>query len=283
MPDIQFLANISKEDDIIETWKLFIIEVAVPFGRGGKEDIHSNTLKNITEFKTNKYAPLVRSINKQLKDKNFRKKKFAVEFLPFIISSLGALPNKSIKNFTRMIGTATKNTVGLWCKKLVIKALKGSFMIWVKAKPETLASNNKRKRESSSENENNNEEERQIAEEIIESVDEELKLESIYENEGDAERRNFVLELVEEKVRTNELNLPEEAVNDEMKEDDFEIYNSKVMNQEEVADYKEVQEEGKSHLIEKPSQIKEIGIIRKSSEHPAFPDADENDLGDEET
>jgi hypothetical protein len=43
----------------------------------------------------------------------------------------------------------------------------------------------------------------------------------------------------------DELNLPEEAVNDEMKEDDFEIYNSKVMNQEEVADYKEVPEEKK--------------------------------------
>jgi hypothetical protein len=72
-------------------------------------------------------------------------------------------------------------------------------MIWVKAKPETLAINNKRKHESSSDDENNNEEERQIVEEIIESVDEELKLGSIYENEGDAGRRNLVLELVEEK------------------------------------------------------------------------------------
>jgi hypothetical protein len=130
-----------------------------------------------------------------------------------------------------MIGTGTKNTVGLWCKKLVVKALKGSFMIWVKTKPETLASNNKRRDESSSDDENNNEEERQIAEEIIESVDEELKLGSIYESKDDAERRNSVLELVEEKVRMNELNLPEEAVNDEMKDDDFEIYNNKVMNQ----------------------------------------------------
>jgi hypothetical protein len=40
------------------------------------------------------YAPLVRSINKQLKEKNFKKKRFVVEFLPFIISSLGALPSK---------------------------------------------------------------------------------------------------------------------------------------------------------------------------------------------
>jgi hypothetical protein len=48
MPDIQFWANISKEDDIIEIWKLFIIEIEVPFGRGDKEDVHSNTLKTIT-------------------------------------------------------------------------------------------------------------------------------------------------------------------------------------------------------------------------------------------
>jgi hypothetical protein len=95
-----------------------------------------------------------------------------------------------------MIGTATKSTVGLWGKKLVVKALKRSFMVWVKVEQETLASNNKKKHESSSEEEENNEEERQIAEKIIESVDEELKLESIYENEGDSERKKFVVEFL---------------------------------------------------------------------------------------
>jgi hypothetical protein len=86
-PDIKFSANITKEGDIFETWKLFMIEISVPFGKGDKEDEYSNTLKNIIEFKTNKYAPLARSINKQLKEKNFKKKRFVVEFLPFIISS----------------------------------------------------------------------------------------------------------------------------------------------------------------------------------------------------
>jgi hypothetical protein len=65
----------------------------------------------------------------------------------------------------------------------------------------------------------------------LNQFDEELKLGSFYENKGDAERKNLVLELVEEKVRMNELSLPEEPINDEMKEDDFEIYNNKVMNQ----------------------------------------------------
>jgi hypothetical protein len=37
-PGIQFWANITKEGDIFETWKLFIIEISVPFGKGDKED-----------------------------------------------------------------------------------------------------------------------------------------------------------------------------------------------------------------------------------------------------
>jgi hypothetical protein len=97
----------------------------------------------------------------------------------------------------RIIGTATKNTVGIWCKNLVVRALKGSFMIWVKAKPETLASNRKKKKEP--ENENEDEKERYIREKVIEEIDEELKLGSIGENEGDEERSNLVQELAEEK------------------------------------------------------------------------------------
>jgi hypothetical protein len=56
-------------------------------------------------------------------------------------------------------------------------------MIWIKAKPETLVSNNRKKEEVVSDDEEVIEEERNIAEEIIESVDEELKLGSIYENQ----------------------------------------------------------------------------------------------------
>jgi hypothetical protein len=113
-----------------------------------------------------------------------------------------------------MIGTSTRNTIGLWCKKLIGWALKGSFMIWVKAKTETLASNKKRKEKRIEEEAD--EEERQIAERIIEEVDDELKLGKIYENERDAERKNLMQELVEEKERKNEQNLPEEAIVDEM-------------------------------------------------------------------
>jgi hypothetical protein len=53
-PDIQFWADISNDEEKFETWKLYIIEISVPFGKGDQEDEHSNTLKKVIEFKTNK-------------------------------------------------------------------------------------------------------------------------------------------------------------------------------------------------------------------------------------
>jgi hypothetical protein len=57
------------------------------------------------------------------------------------------MTKNSIASLRKMRGTATKNPIGQWRKKLVVTALKGSFMIWVKAKPETLASNKRRNEE----------------------------------------------------------------------------------------------------------------------------------------
>jgi hypothetical protein len=54
------------------------------------------------------------------------------------------------------------------------------------------------------------------------------------------------------------------------------------MNQEEVADYREVQEEEESPLIERPNQ-NEIVIVMKPSEHSLFSKADEDNFGDDET
>jgi hypothetical protein len=81
----------------------------------------------------------------------------------------------------------------------------------------------------------------------------------------------------------NELNLPKEAVNNELEEEDFEVYNNRVIDQEEITSYKEVTEEEKSHLIERPISNKEIVIVRKWSEHPLFPEAEDNNFGDHES
>jgi hypothetical protein len=91
------------------------------------------------------------------------------------------------------------------------------------------------------------------------------------------------LELADEKERMNELNLSEEAMDDKMDDDIFGIYNNKVINQKEFADYREVQEDEESHLIERPNQKKEIVIVMKPSEHPLFPGEDDNNFGDDET
>jgi hypothetical protein len=57
----------------------------------------------------------------------------------------------------------------------------------------------------------------------------------------------------------NELNLPEKALDDIRNNDNFEIYSNKVMKQEEVVDYKEVQEEEEeTHRIERPSKRKKL-------------------------
>jgi hypothetical protein len=84
----------------------------------------------------------MRNLQTQFEKLRCSKIKFEVEFLSFIISSLGALRNKSISSLSRMAGVVTKSTIGLWAKRLVVvAAIKGIFMIWVKAKPETLANN----------------------------------------------------------------------------------------------------------------------------------------------
>jgi hypothetical protein len=52
-----------------------------------------------------------------------------------IVSSLGAVPGFTIRNFSNIIGNKKRNQVEIWIKRLVIAALKGSFNLWMKAAP----------------------------------------------------------------------------------------------------------------------------------------------------
>jgi hypothetical protein len=63
-------------------------------------------LKKVIDLKTSKYPSLIRSLNLSL-SKKIGKKRFEVEFLPFVISSLGALLDRSMTNLTKMMGTVT--------------------------------------------------------------------------------------------------------------------------------------------------------------------------------
>jgi hypothetical protein len=115
--------------------------------------------------------------------------------------------------------------------------------------------------------------------ERIEEVDEELKLGNICENEGDELRKNLIQEIVGEKERMEELNLPEKAPKKRMNKEDKIIYNRKVMSQEEVSSYKEVNEEEEKHDIQKRN-LNEILIETKPSKFPLYPEADDNISGD---
>jgi hypothetical protein len=64
-----------------------IVEIAVSFGKGDREDEQENTLKRIIYFKTNKYVQLIRSLKTHFSKKK-GKKRFEVEFFSFVRDSL---------------------------------------------------------------------------------------------------------------------------------------------------------------------------------------------------
>jgi aminoglycoside phosphotransferase len=70
-------------------------------------------------------------------------------------------------------------------------------MIWIKAKPETLASNKRRKegKDSDFDEEETNEDARKLVGKLAEERGEKLKLRTVYENEEDASRENMILEI----------------------------------------------------------------------------------------
>ncbi|GMO20772.1 MAG: hypothetical protein Ta2E_11960 [Mycoplasmoidaceae bacterium] len=128
-PDIQYWTKELVEG--IEVNTLNLIEIAVQFGRAlnAKED----TLKAKRQEKINKYGCLIKTINKKFEEVNERGKKYQIKFDPFVVSSLGAMPNASIKVLEKILG-CSKNTTKLSAKRICIDALIGSFGIWRNAK-----------------------------------------------------------------------------------------------------------------------------------------------------
>jgi hypothetical protein len=80
-----------------------------------------------------------------------------------------------------------------------------------------------------------------------------------------------------------ELNLPEKAAKEKMNKEDRLVYNKKVMAQEEVSSYKEVEEVEEKHDTQRQDLNNEILIVRKPSEFPLNPEAEENNSGNNQT
>jgi hypothetical protein len=66
---------------------------------------------------------------------------------------------------------------------------------------------------------------------------------------------------------------------EKMKKEDHQIYNDRVMLQEEKSSYKEVEEYEERHDIERQGVNKEILINRKPSEHQLDPVAEDHNMG----
>jgi hypothetical protein len=85
------LTEVAEKDVVIPIWKFCIIEIAIPFGKEGEE---SSTLKKIIPFKINKEGSLDINLQNQIEMLKLGKIRLKVEFLPFNILLIDALPNK---------------------------------------------------------------------------------------------------------------------------------------------------------------------------------------------
>jgi hypothetical protein len=128
-PDLQFWVKLGDEDKRKDIWKLFIVEFAITFGKRDTDEYH-NSLEKMKIHKSDKYSTMVNYIREEIAKRNDYKAEFRVEFRTFIISSLGAVPNETVKSFKSMIGKCSMSNACLWLKGAVCKVLKGSFAIW---------------------------------------------------------------------------------------------------------------------------------------------------------
>jgi hypothetical protein len=129
-PDLQYWVKLGDEDKKRDIWKLFLVEFAITFGKRDTDEYH-NSLDKMRTQKAIKYSRLVNHIKEEMSKKNDFKTEYRVEFRTFIISSLGAVPNETVKSFKSMIGKCSMADACLWLKGAVCKALKGSFAIWM--------------------------------------------------------------------------------------------------------------------------------------------------------
>jgi hypothetical protein len=75
-------------------------------------------------------------LNKELAVVSRRKISFEADFMIIIISSLDAVPNFTMLNLSTIIGNTNRTIMNLRTKRLVLVALKGSFLLWIKLAPQ---------------------------------------------------------------------------------------------------------------------------------------------------
>jgi uncharacterized protein YdcH (DUF465 family) len=128
-PNSQYWVKLGDEDKKKEIWKPFMVELAITFGKRDTDEYH-NSLDNMRMHKTDKYSSMVNYVKNEMAKRSDYRTEFRVEFRTFMISSLGAIPNETVKSFKSMIGKCSMSNACLWLNRGVCKALKGSFPIW---------------------------------------------------------------------------------------------------------------------------------------------------------
>jgi hypothetical protein len=114
---------------------------------------------------------------------------FEADFKTITVSSLGAIPNFTLKNLSTIIGSNSKAVMNLWAKRLVLAALKGSFLLWIKAAPQNF----------------------ELMQKTI-TMDELDDQDDEYENNENADIKltNNIRELVNEEMKVSDFTLAEE-------------------------------------------------------------------------
>jgi hypothetical protein len=97
------------EDEERRERKLIIIEFAIPYGKK-TDDITGDTLKETDHRKRVKYAGLVKYLKEKLSQVRSRYS-YKVIFKTMVVSSLGAVPSFTIRNFSNIIGVKKRNQV----------------------------------------------------------------------------------------------------------------------------------------------------------------------------
>jgi hypothetical protein len=111
-PDMSFWAK--EEKDGIELRKLMLVEISVPFGRKGKIEDY-DTLEEVRIMKQRKYSGLVNFLKDKLKDQEERRFKYDVLLKLIIISSLGAVPKRTLWDLREVLGRSVpKSKIELW-------------------------------------------------------------------------------------------------------------------------------------------------------------------------
>jgi hypothetical protein len=130
-PDIVFWTV--EKGEGTETRTLHIVEVAVPYGKFDQEKKESTLVLRARE-KTEKYNKWIPEIERQLEEYKDNRITYKTTYQVILVSSLGAVPDFTIKAFGEMLGGITKSDETIWGKRLAMDAINGSLELWMHTK-----------------------------------------------------------------------------------------------------------------------------------------------------